>query len=87
MDAKRYKWHYTSKDEMEKWLVDTNEHNRVVAIVTGMDQEGAVSGWWAVYSPFKKKAISQHMSEDDATAFAEENIAMGEKEERVSWES
>jgi hypothetical protein len=85
MDKKRFKWHYTGKDECEKWLLDLNENSRVVAIVTCMSPEGVVSPWWAVYSPFKKKAISQHLSEEDATAYAEKTIAVGEKEERVEW--
>lgn len=97
MDRKRYKWHETKAGE-ERFLVDSNECNRVVAIVSrGTDEIRPTTGgpdddrepvyWWGVFSPFRKKSISQHLTEKDATKYAEANLAEGEREERIAWES
>lgn len=97
MDKKRYQWR-PSAGEDEKYLIDTSQYNRVVAIVAkgcdellpgvgGSDDEREPRFWWGVYSPFKKKALSQHVDEKDATLYAETYLAQGEKEERVAWES
>lgn len=83
MDKVRYKWKEVSA--VERWLIDTNEYNKVVAIIERNDGMNAV--WYGVYGPFKKKGHGQFLDADDAQKFAEENFAQGEKEERVAWES
>jgi hypothetical protein len=96
MDRRRYKWTPGSGRE-EKYLIDTNEFDRVVAIVAkGTDElvpdekkEGEMEAayWWGVYGPFRRKHISQHLTEKDATEYAEHHLARGEREERIEWES
>lgn len=97
MDTKRYKWHEIV-GKNERWLVDKNEHDRVVAIVAegcdevippvgGPDDEREPTKWWGVFSPFRKKAVSQHLTEKDAVKYAQDNMACGKKEERIPWES
>lgn len=83
MDKVRYKWKDVSG--VERWLIDTNEHNKVVAIIE--KSEEANTNWFGVYGPFKKKGHGQFLDAEDAQEFAEENFAQGEKEERVEWES
>jgi len=85
MDSKRYKWKDIKPGET-KWLIDTNEYDQVIAIMEkGVEPNGVE--WWGVYGPFKKKAHSQHLTEKDATAYAQAYLAQGEKEERIAWES
>jgi hypothetical protein len=85
VDKKRYKWRTIEKNE--KWLVDSNEFNRVIGIVSKGRDELEEKDWWGVFTPFKKKGVAQFEKEEDATKYAEEFLAQGEKEERVSWES
>jgi hypothetical protein len=91
LDRRRYRWQLIEKDR-ERWLMDIDRHESVVFIVARETEEGSETKvWWTVFAPFKKKAISQHLREQDAVKYVEQHLGREEKElrkkeERLSWE-